>query len=128
MHRVTLKIKQSVLTLVSLVSSSGTADNKFIRITSTMIVYKDMKSTEHALLHPICVLSHLMCVCIHCNKKLYLYYWTHWSCWWIYHFKTHRFNAIFHKDTQSTKKRQIWVEKPRSGSPARSHAKKRLLP
>jgi len=27
---------------------------------------------------------------------LSLYYWTHWSCWWIYHFKKHRFNAIFH--------------------------------
>jgi len=27
---------------------------------------------------------------------LTLYYWTHWSCWWNYHFKKRRFNAVFH--------------------------------
>jgi len=26
-------------------------------------------------------------------------YWTHWSCWWIYHFKKHRFKAIIHNWT-----------------------------
>jgi len=36
---------------------------------------------ERVLLHPIRVLSHLMSACKHCNVKLYLYYWTHWSCW-----------------------------------------------
>jgi len=48
------------------------------------------------------VLSHLMCACKHCNVKLSLYYWTHWSCWWVYHFKKHRFHAIFryNLDTQ----------------------------
>jgi len=51
-----------------------------------MILYEDMKPFEHVLLHPICVLSHLMCAYKHCNIKLSLYYWTHWSCW-IYHFK-----------------------------------------
>jgi len=48
-----------------------------------------MKPIEHVLLHPICVVSHLMCACKHCNVKLSLYYWIHWSCWWIYHFKKH---------------------------------------
>jgi len=42
------------------------------------------------------VLFNLMCACKYCNIKLSLYYWTHWSCWWIYHIKKHRFNAIFH--------------------------------
>jgi len=51
---------------------------------------------EHVLLHPICILSQLMCSCKHCNVKLSYYYWTHWSCWWIYHFKKHRYTAIFH--------------------------------
>jgi len=40
-----------------------------------MILYENMKPIEHVLLHPICVLSHLMCASKHCN------------CWWIYHFK-----------------------------------------
>jgi len=60
-------------------------------------VYKYMKPIEYVLLHPICLLSDLICTCKHCNIKLSSYYWTHWSCWWIYHFKNHRFNAIFHK-------------------------------
>jgi len=49
-----------------------------------------------------CVFSHLMCTCKHCNVKLSLYYWTHWNCWWVYHFKKHRYHAIFHNnlDTQ----------------------------
>jgi len=28
-----------------------------------MILHDDMKPIEHVLLYPICVLSHLMCVC-----------------------------------------------------------------
>jgi len=35
-----------------------------------MIVYEDMKPIEHVLLYPICVLSHLMCACKHCNINL----------------------------------------------------------
>jgi len=61
-----------------------------------MILDKNMKPIEHALLHPICVLSHLMCACKDGNVKLSLYYWTHWSCWWVYHFTKHRLHAIFH--------------------------------
>jgi len=61
-----------------------------------MILYKNMKPIEHVLLHPICVLSQLMCACKRCNVKLSLYYWIHWSSWWIYHVKKHGFNAIFH--------------------------------
>jgi len=49
--------------------------------------YYRMKPTEYVQLHPICVLSHLLCACKHCNIKLSLYYWTHWNCWWIYHIK-----------------------------------------
>jgi len=55
----------------------------------TMILYENMKPTEH-------VLRNLMCACKHCNVKLSLYYWTQWSCWWVYRFKKHRFHAIFH--------------------------------
>ena len=62
----------------------------------TMILYENMKPIEHVLLHPICVVSHMICACEHCSVKLPLYYWTHWSCWWINHFKKHRFNAIFY--------------------------------
>ena len=35
-----------------------------------MILYENMKPIEHVLLHPICVLSHLMCACKHSS---YLY-------------------------------------------------------
>jgi len=31
-------------------------------ITLTMILYENMKPIEHVLLHPICILSHLICV------------------------------------------------------------------
>jgi len=48
----------------------------------TMIVYENMKSIEHVLLHPI--LSHLACARKHCNVKLSLYYWTNWTYWWVY--------------------------------------------
>jgi len=37
-----------------------------------MILYEHIKPIEHALLHPICVLFHLMCACKHCNVKLSL--------------------------------------------------------
>jgi len=60
-----------------------------------MILYGEMKLIEHVLLHPICVFSHLMCACKHCNIKLSLYDLLHWSCWWIYHFTKSRFSAIF---------------------------------
>jgi len=40
-----------------------------------------MKPIKDVLLHPIWVLSHLMCAYKHCNVKLPLYYWTHCSCW-----------------------------------------------
>jgi len=42
----------------------------------TMIIYANMKPIEHVLLHPICVLSQLICSCKHCNVKLSFYYWT----------------------------------------------------
>jgi len=67
--------------------------NTPLHITLTKISYENMKPIEHVLLHPICVLSHLMCPCKH--VKLSLYYSTHWSCWWVYHFKKHRYHAIF---------------------------------
>ena len=69
----------------------------------TMILYENMKPIEHVLLHPTRVLSHLMRACKHCSVKLSLYYWTHWSYWWVYHFKKHRFHVIFHNclDTQA---------------------------
>jgi len=71
MHREKSKFKQSVLTLVSPVSSSGIRDNNIIYITPTMVVHEDIKPTEHVLLHLICVLSHLMCPYKHCNIKLF---------------------------------------------------------
>jgi len=93
--------------------------NTPLYITLTMILCENMKPVEHVLLHPICVLPHLMCACKHCNVKLSLYYWTHWSCWWVYHFKKRRYHAIFHNnlDTTGRLKKQIWVEKTFSGSP-----------
>jgi len=76
-----------VLTLVSPVSSTGIRDNNIIYITPTMILYEDIKPIENVLLHPICVLSHLMCPCKLCNIKLSFHYWTRWSFWWICHLK-----------------------------------------
>jgi len=73
-----------VITLVSPISSGGIRDSNIIYL---IMLYEDMKPIEHVLLHPICVLSHLMCTCKHCNITLSWYYWTYWSCWWIYHFK-----------------------------------------
>jgi len=55
------KFKQSVLTFFSPVSSVGVRDNNIKYITATMIYIEDTKLIEHVLLHPICVLSHLMC-------------------------------------------------------------------
>ena len=76
--------------------------NTPLYISLTMILYEDTKPIEPVLLHPICVLSHLMFASKHCNLKLSVYYSTHWSCWWVYRFKKHRYNAIFHNnlDTQ----------------------------
>jgi len=84
MHGETSKFKHSILTLVSPFFQLAIRDNN---ITPTMTFCEVMNPIEHVLLHPICVLSHLMCACKHCNIKLTLYCWTHWSCWWIYHFK-----------------------------------------
>jgi len=36
-------------------------------IALTMNLYENMKPIEHVLLHPICVLSHLVCACKHCK-------------------------------------------------------------
>ena len=33
-----------------------------------------MKPIEHVLLHPVCALSHLMCVCKHCKIIFILLY------------------------------------------------------
>jgi len=52
-----------------------------------MVLYQTMKPIEHVLHHLI---------------KLSLYYWTHWSCWWVYHFKKHRYHAIFHNNLIDT--------------------------
>ena len=96
-----------------------------------MILYEDMKAIEHVLLHPICVLSHLMCACKHCNIKLSLYYWTHWSCWWICHLKKRRIREIFDMTRprhQGRLKKQIWVKKLSVGALHGWHAEKRLLP
>ena len=73
MHKETSKFKRSFLTLVSPVSSVGITDNKIIYVTPTMILYEDVKPLERVLVHPICVLSHLMCACKHCNIKVSLY-------------------------------------------------------
>jgi len=84
-----------------------------------MILFENIKPIEHVLLRLVCAVSHLMCACKHCNVKLFLYYWTHWSCWWIYHFKKHIFNAIFHNqsETSGRLKKQIWVKKKLRESP-----------
>jgi len=39
-----------------------------------MVLYEDMKPIEHVLLHPMCVLSQLLCECKHCYMKLSIYY------------------------------------------------------
>jgi len=46
-------------------------------LTLTTILYENMKPIEHVLLHPICVLSHLMCASKHYSVKLSLYYIEH---------------------------------------------------
>jgi len=80
-------------------------------ISLTMILYENMKPIEHVLLHPICVLSHLMCACKNCNVKSSLYEWTHWSFWWVYHFKKHRYHAISHNNLdQGWANSSLWVK------------------
>jgi len=49
-----------------------------------MILYENIKPIEHILLHPICLLL-TWCAIANTNMKLSFHYWTHWSCWWIYH-------------------------------------------
>ena len=86
-------------------------------ITLTMILYENMKPTENVLLHPIWVLSHLMYACKHCNVKWSSYYWTHWSCWWVYYFKKdRRFFKITPRHTGRLKTTDLG-EKTLSGSP-----------
>ena len=41
--------------------------NTPLYITLAMILCENTKPIEHALLHSICVLSHLLCSCKHCN-------------------------------------------------------------
>jgi len=48
--------------------------NTPLYITLTMVLYQTMKPIEHVLHHLICVLSHLLWACKHCNVKLSLYY------------------------------------------------------
>jgi len=79
-----------------------------------MILYENMELIEHVLRHPICTFSHLACACKHCNIKLSLYYWTHGSCWWIYHFFA-RFFVIKLRHTDRLKNRSRW-KKPSVGA------------
>jgi len=84
-----------------------------------MILCEDVKPIEHVLLHPICVLSHLMCACKHCSIKLYLYYIEHIGV---------ADEFITSKQTDLTQffiikprhpgglKKQIWVEKNTVGA------------
>ena len=37
--------------------------NTSLHVTLTMMLCENMKPIDHVLLHPICVLSHLMCAC-----------------------------------------------------------------
>jgi len=76
MHGETLKFKQLVPTLVTPVSSVGIRDNNNIAhiYHPDNVLYEDMKPIKHVLLHPICVLSHLMGACKHCEIKLSSYY------------------------------------------------------
>jgi len=126
MHRENRKFKQSVLTLVSPVSSRGIRDNNNIYITPTMILYEDIKPIEHVLLHPISVLSHLMCPCKHCNIKLSFHYWTHWSCWWIYHLKIDLTQFFIIKPRHPGRLNQADLD-GKTAVGAWSHGQKRLL-
>ena len=45
--------------------------NTPLYIILVMILYEHMKPIEHVLFQPICVLSHLMCACKHCNAGLH---------------------------------------------------------
>jgi len=69
--------------------------------------------------YPICLLFHLMSACKHCNVKASVCYRTHWSCWWVHHFKKHRFHEIFIIKPRHTGRliKQIWIEKPLVGAP-----------
>jgi len=67
--------------------------NTPLYITLTMILYENMKPFEHALLHRY---AHFLTWCAHVNTvKLSLYYWIHWSCWWVYHFKNTDITRFF---------------------------------
>ena len=101
--------------------------NTPVFMTLTVILYDNIIPIEHVLYHLICVPSHLMCACKHCNVKLSLYCWTHCSCWWVYHFKKHRCHAIFHTNWtyRSTKKTDLDGKKTQRET--WSHAEKRLF-
>jgi len=83
----------------------------------TTIIDKNMKPIEHVLLHPICVLSHLMCACKHCNVKLFLLLNT-LKLLMSLSLKKLRFHAIFtikHRHTGRLRNRSGW-KKTLSGS------------
>jgi len=46
--------------------------NRPLYITLTVILYENMKPIEHVLLHPICVLSQVMCPCKHQCKVIFI--------------------------------------------------------
>ena len=95
--------------------------NTPLYITLTMILCENMKPIEHVLLirYAYFFTWYAHVACKHCNVKASVYYRTHWSCWWVYHFKKHRFHAIFIIKPRHTGRliKQIWVEKPLVGAP-----------
>jgi len=59
--------------------------------------------------YPTCVLFHLISACKHCNVKASVYYQTHWSFWWVYHYKKHRFHEIFIFKPRHTGTDRTWA-------------------
>jgi len=84
-----------------------------------MILYENMKPIEHVLLHPICVLSHLMCTRKHCDVKSYLYIIKHIEVAGEFITSKNtdlmRFSII--RPRHPGRLKQIWVEKSLSGRP-----------
>jgi len=71
----------------------------------------------------------MMCACKHCTAKLSLYYWRHWSCWWISTSNNPDLTQLFiiKAGNVGRLKKQIMVKKTQ-WEPCWSHAEKRLLP
>ena len=112
------EIKKSVPTLISKVASIGIRDNNIIYITPRMTLYEDVKPIAHVLLHRICVVSHLICACKHCNIELSSYDWTHWSyCPDEYITSKTRLIFMIKPRHPGRLKKHILMEKTRSGSP-----------